>query len=343
MYRKLRQNKYLWDHFTRREEYCPIELDKRNKFTYPLAGRKDIMDPIVSRFLVGNGLNIAYPDDKKFAVCLTHDVDDIYPTLAHSVISSLYCIKNFDMVGAKKQIKWKFAGREYSPYRNFKEIIKLEERHNAKSSFYFMTTDRDIIRFRYNIKELENDLSYIAGKGWEVGLHGGYYSYNNFEYINSEKRSLEDLLGNKVIGYRNHYLRFKIPDTWELLAKAGFKYDTTLGYDDMIGFRNGMCHPFKPYNLETEKLIDIFEIPLCIMDVTFLEMKSKLNQSFELAKELINTTEKYGGVLTLLWHNNIFNCPFRASLYKLYEKILDFAYQKGAWMTSGEEILKVYQ
>jgi len=38
------------------------------------------------------------------------------------------------------------------------------------------------------------------------------------------------VLGKKAIGYRNHFLKFKVPDTWTLLEKAGFKYDTTFGY-----------------------------------------------------------------------------------------------------------------
>jgi hypothetical protein len=38
---------------------------------------------------------------------------------------------------------------------------------------------------------------------------------------------LESVLEKEVVGFRNHFLRFRIPDTWELLSKAGFKYDTT--------------------------------------------------------------------------------------------------------------------
>ena len=51
-----------------------------------------------------------------------------------------------------------------------------------------------------------------------------------------------------MIGYRNHYLRFKLPETWKYLADAGFEYDTTLGYSNALGYRNGMCHPFRPYD-----------------------------------------------------------------------------------------------
>jgi len=82
---------------------------------------------------------------------------------------------------------------------------------------------------------------------------------------------LEKVLGKKIVGYRNHYLKFKVPETWGLPKEAGFKYDTTLGYADCVGFRNGMCHPFKPFDLNINSYINILEIPLIIMDRTLFD------------------------------------------------------------------------
>jgi hypothetical protein len=61
------------------------------------------------------------------------------------------------------------------------------------------------------------------------------------------------VLKKEVFGYRNYYLRFKTPETWELLAEVGFSYDSTFGYHGYAGFRNGMYYPFSPYNLNTGK------------------------------------------------------------------------------------------
>lgn len=287
--------------------------------------------------------NFEYPENKKFAVCLTHDIDDVYPPCSHTILSSLCHIKNLDFNGLKKQLFWKDKGKESSPYWNFKEIMKLENKYDGKSSFYFLSTDKDIHRFRYNIEELENELGFIADNGCEIGLHGGYYSYNNLEYIQKEKKRLEKVAGKEVIGYRNHYLMFKFPDTWELLAKAGFKYDTTLGYSDMVGFRNGLCFPFKPFNINTNEEINILEIPLIIMDGALFSSLTSSGKAWEDAKILIDTVEKYNGVLTLLWHNSAFNCPFREKTFKFYKRILEYLYERNAWITSGENILKWWE
>jgi len=227
-----------------------------------------------------------------------------------------------------------------SPYMNFDQIMQLEEKYGAKSSFYFLTAKEDPRRFRYDIEDTENELGLILDKGWEVGLHGGYYSYDEFNKIEVEKNDLVKVLGKEIIGFRNHYLRFKVPDSWELLSKAGFKYDTTIGYNDMIGFRNGMCHPFRPYNLTEKRSIDILEIPLVIMDGALFEVTNSFEDAWQYTKKLIDVVETYHGVITILWHNYVFNCPFRRQWKKLYEKILAYGYEKNAWMTSGEEIYK---
>ena len=339
IYEKLKQqNQELLGLFTRTEEYSPEQLDRYNRFIYAFSSDKNVLEPNVSKFLVENGFEVDYPGNKKFAVCLTHDVDEIYPPFSHTLLSSLHCMKNLDFKKLKDQVFWKYKGKEFSPYLNFKEIMNLEEKYGAKSTFYFLATDKDIRRFRYNIEDLENELGSIVDNGWEVGLHGGYYAYNDLEEMETEKERLEKVLGKAVIGYRNHYLRFKVPDTWELLAKVGFKYDTTFGYENTVGFRNGMCHPFKPFNLNGNKEIDILEIPLIIMDGALFGYSNSFEEAWETTKRLIDTVEKYNGALTLLWHNNVFNCPYREKWSKLYEKILKYCDEKNAWMTSGEAI-----
>lgn len=339
-YKILRNEEELWDIFTRKEEYRPAQLDEHDRFPYSPSLYKDITDPRLSRYFVDNGFQAEYPDDRKFAVCLTHDVDEIYPPRSHSILSSIYYIKSLDLTGLKNQVFWKSKGQEASPYWNFKDIMALEDKFNAKSTFFFMSAKRDVRRFRYNIESLEGKLGSIVDAGWEVGLHGGYYAYNNLEEIVLEKQRLERVVGREVIGYRNHYLRFMVPKTWELLAEAGFMYDSTFGYGDAVGFRNGMCHPFRPYNLKSDGSIDILEIPLCIMDTALWKSGPRTEDMWNTVEKMMDVTEKFGGVLTLLWHNNMFNCPFRDRLCKIYEKILADAQKRRAWLASADEIYK---
>lgn len=339
VWEKLKSNKEIWDLFTKKEEYFPKQLDEHNRFSYAVSSYKSILEPQVSKFLVENGFRVEYPEGKKFAVCLTHDVDDIYPPITHTLLSSLYSLRALDFNQLSKQLLWKFNNKRQSPYFNFRQIMEIESQFNAKSTFFFLATERDLRRFRYNIEDLKDELKVIVDSGWGVGLHVGYYSFDNLASLVAEKNRLEKVLGRRVIGCRNHYLRLRVPDTWELLAQAGFKYDTTLGYSDSIGFRNGMCHPFRPLNLNTNREINITEIPLAVMDAT-LTGCTKPAQALNQIKGLINRVEEYNGVLTILWHNDVFSCPFKERWAKLYESILKHCYKKKAWLTSAEEVYR---
>jgi hypothetical protein len=91
--------------------------------------------------------------------------------------------------------------------------------------------------------------------------------------------------------------------------------------------------------LNTNKEIDILEIPLTIMDCTLFDyMKLDIDSAWKLTKLLIDTVEKYNGVITILWHNTYmvgYNLKF-------YEKILDYCERKNAWLTFGEEMWKFW-
>ena len=168
----IKQQENLWDFFTRKEEYSVQHLDQHGRFPFACSIYQEVLEPSVSEFLVTNGYHIEYPDDKQFAVCLTHDVDEIYPPVSHALRSSLRSLSEHDLTSFKKQVFWRWNGKEASPYWNFDQIMDLEEKYGARSSFYFLASDTDIRRFRYKIEDLENTLSHITDRGWEVGLHG---------------------------------------------------------------------------------------------------------------------------------------------------------------------------
>ena len=333
MHEILQRDPKIWDLFTRKEEYNSSLRDIYDRFPYFASQNRNIFEPKASEFLMNNGYHVEYPDDKPFAVCLTHDVDSVYKSMTSK---SMHTVKYFTQGRFKKSFNsMKQIYSKKKPYCNFKEIMKLEEKYEARSSFYFLALDPTDQDYEYRIEDLKDEINTIQDWGWETGLHGGHEGSGNLEKLRKEKRSLEKMTNNSITGCRNHYLKFIVPDTWELLSKAGFIYDTTLAYADCIGFRNGMCHPFKPFNLITGKPIDILEIPLTIMEDSFENyMHVDTRRAWEISTKLIDTVMQYNGVLTLLWHNTSFTTDQR----KFYEKILKYCAEKNAWMTSGGQI-----
>jgi peptidoglycan/xylan/chitin deacetylase (PgdA/CDA1 family) len=337
MMEALRNDPELWGLFTRREEYDPPGLDGHGRFSHGLSRYREVTDPRVSGFLLDHGLEVDYGDGKKFAVCLTHDIDSIYPTSREMLNGSIGSLVKGGFRGGFT-IPFARWNKKWNPLWNFRETMAVEEKYGARSTFFFMATRRDPHNKVYCIDDLEGEMGNILDKGWEIGLHGGYYSYDSLDSVLDEKRSLERALGKKVTGYRNHFLRFKVPDTWRLLEKAGFEYDSTLGYADHVGFRNGMCHPFRPYDLQKNRWLGIAEIPLVVMaDTLFNYMKMDHGRSWDTIKALVDTVEKRRGVMTILWHNY----QMGGECLKLYEKILKYCREKGALLTGAENICQL--
>lgn len=317
----------MWDIFTMKEEYKKNYEDIHGRFPYFFSKNKEIFKPVVSNYLLRNRLvEIEYPEKKKFIICLTHDIDVIN-------YSKLKMTKDFLRSLSKIEFK------KFEQLRNFKKIIEIEKKYSAKSTFFFAALNKWDFEFNYRIEELRNDVRYIVENGFEIGLHGGYDTFNNIDKVKEEKNRLEDICLREILGYRNHYLRFKIPDSWEMLKRAGFEYDSTIGYHNCVGFKNGMSHPFKPYNLNKDNFIDIFEIPLNVMDETlFSHMCLNLDSAWKIVKSLIDETEKSKGVLTLLWHNT----NFYGNMLEFYERILEYSKEKNAWITGCEDVWKFF-
>ena len=130
MISRIRQDAMLWDIYTRREEYSHTRGFVFGRFSEGGFARKEIQVPVISKALVEDGFNPEYPDGKRCAICLTHDIDDIYPPRSHLLSSTVRCFRQGNAEGLTDYALWK--RRNKSPYRNIKEIVEMEEKYGAK-------------------------------------------------------------------------------------------------------------------------------------------------------------------------------------------------------------------
>jgi peptidoglycan/xylan/chitin deacetylase (PgdA/CDA1 family) len=338
MIRELQKDEEMWGLFTRKEEYTSDAQDLYERFPFYATKYREILEPRVSQYLIRHGLSPEYPDNRPFAVCLTHDIDDVYQAAYLKCFQAVIALKNRQFGEGVRKAAWMRS--KCIPWWNFREIMALEEEYSAHSTFYFLAQDRGHLDYTYTIEDLEHEIGTIVDQGWEVGLHGGHTAYNNLDTLIGERKRLEAIVKRRVVGYRSHYLRFRVPDTWRYLSEAGFVYDTTLGYPECAGFRNGMCHPFRPFDLQNQREIDIWELPLVAMDRTFdVYMKLGPDCTWRMLRQLIDATERSRGVVTILWHNT----SWSSEQLFLYRKILDYCSKKQAWLASCSEVIEWWQ
>ena len=271
-------------------------------------------------------------------ICLTHDVDRVrksYQYFTHDLRRM--------RLGNLKSI---FSN--LSPYWNFEEIMTMEDRYGARSTWFFLEESIPWKLFqpknwklsfgRYSVleKAIGDEMRRLDSDGWEVGLHGSFRSYRDGELLRKEKALVEGILGKPVVGVRQHYLNLDIPDTWKLQREAGFKYDASFGYRRGLGWRRNRLEPF----LDDES--GLWVLPLAIMECNlFTEAAGDPERAWDMALEIIDQAEELGAVLTVLWHPHVYSETDFPGYGDVYEKILkEGKARRAEFLTAGEIVAR---
>ena len=151
----------------------------------------------------------------------------------------------------------------------------------------------------------------------EVGLHPSYHSSEKPELLLREKQRLEKILNRPLTASRQHFLRFRFPQTPRALTAAGITRDYSLGFAEAPGFRSGTCHAYPWYDLEKEEKTELMLHPLPLMDVSLFQyLKLPPKKAASLSNSLMEETRKYGGEFVSLWHNNTLASAGKREFYE---------------------------
>lgn len=144
-------------------------------------------------------------------------------------------------------------------------------------------------------------------------------------------------MGFMPVSNRFHYLKFSLPDAYNLIEESGIKTDASLGFAGHIGFRNSYGLPFRPYNFATGKPYCFIEIPLMVMDRT-------LGDYMKIEPEKIPETvisffekNKFNCLFSVLWHNIFCAEKLFSKQVKAYKKILEYFYENKVSCVSASE------
>lgn len=327
---------------SRWEEYVSKVRDKHDRFpgVESLAQKEGFHQrPIVNEYvelLWSCLLELGIQDKrkaKKYEAVLTCDVDYIQKyyrpiNLIRGLGGDVIIRKNpflwfrtiVDFMKSKISIK-------KDPFYTFDYLMDSAENIGVKFHFYFMPLLLNEYDARYNISDAEDIIKSILERGHIVGMHPGYDSYNNANRFNEETKRLKTIYPEARYG-RQHYLRIKSPMTHSYWENNGFKYDSTYGYENDIGFRCGVCYEFPIFDFIRRKDLTIRELPLSFMEVAYFEKFG--DKLASISREVIEMQEKikfYSGMFVVLWHNNNLKKGNFKSGVKIFEDLIELADQ----------------
>jgi peptidoglycan/xylan/chitin deacetylase (PgdA/CDA1 family) len=324
--------------------------DRHGRF-FASSSCLDPLDPPLERLRRELGAPSPRYGDATFAVALTHDVDVPWrwtPIGMRGAAARLKGHARAGRVGPALHEARSLARvplhklRGSDPNWRFDEIVAEERDHGSRSTFFVMAgyghradgaAPESYERLRPKLVET------LVGAGAEVGLHGSYLAAEDLERLARERALLAQLDG-PLVGHRYHYLRVDPHRNLVPLEQIGFRYDTSLGFPDALGFRAGIAHPYRVWDLERDKPSDLVEVPLAVMDATLAEERYE-GLSAEAARPrvlaLLDWAAEHGGGFSILWHPERFDAPSARGWDRLYFELMDAVRERGGvCMSAGE-------
>jgi peptidoglycan/xylan/chitin deacetylase (PgdA/CDA1 family) len=314
----------------------------------------DPLDPPLERLRARLGVEPPRWSGARFAVALTHDVDTPWRWTRIGVRGAAARMKEHALARrttrAAREARALAAVpahklRRTDPNWRFERIMRVEATRGVRSTFFVMAghghpadgaAPEAYERLRPRLVET------LRAGGAEIGLHGSYTAADAPERLGVEKARLEELAG-PVDGQRYHYLRIDPHANLAPLADLGFRYDSSLGFADAPGFRAGIAHPFRPWSFDADRPLDLVEIPLAAMDVTFSELQYlglSAGASWSRLVTMLDWAAQHGGGFAVLWHTDRFDPGTSRGWDRLYLRVLEAVRSRGGVCLAAGELAR---
>ena len=267
------------------------------------------------------------PAEHRFSVCLTHDIDFVgirNHRFDHTMWGFLYrstigAIRNLlrGRISMTRLLKmWRAAASLPFVYLGWAKDFwdpfdwYLRSERDLPATYFLIPFKRrpgenvsDSHASRrattYDITDVPNWTATLMKEGCELGVHG-IDAWHCVEKGRDELARIAAVTGASRIGIRVHWL-LRDENTFRALEEAGYDYDSSVGYNETVGYRNGTTQTFRPLGAKA-----LLELPMHIQDgALFYPQRLDLSEpeAWQRCGDLIDHATKLGGVLTILWHD----------------------------------------
>ena len=276
-----------------------------------------------------------------FAAFISHDIDNLRSAWKAPAKAAL---QRGQLLRFGQHL-WQHLTR-LDTWDNLEAVAAAVAEYGGRSTFFVLPTNRPGADGTPNADyrltpALRQRLAQLRQQGAELGLHGSIGTASDAVQLAHEARALPE----SPAGLRFHYLCWEprqTPLLLEQLVINGLRYDSTLGFAEHFGFRNCYCHPFYLFNFATGTAHSFLEIPLNVMDATlhhpnYLQLRAE--EILSALQPMFAEVEKFGGVASVLWHNDHFDPDNTITGPRQFAEIMGYLQQRGAAFLTGSQIV----
>lgn len=341
----------FWNAFvflSRYEEYLVYKKGKSThsySFFHPRKDKRTFFIPIVNmifnaleKLIIQHFPHLRFEEKKSLVIDFSHDVDYISKTLqlrlkqtAMNCFNIFKSIKKFNIFiqNIRRVISFLVSSPSYWCFDYWRQI---EKKYGIRSTFYIYAKVNKNVNIKswlldpsYDIEKenrLKAAIKELINEGFKIGLHGSFNSAIDPDLLRKEKEKLESILGINIEKVRQHWLNYDEDITPHAHEKL-FEFDSTIGWNDIMGFRAGIASLYHPYSFKYKRKLNYVVIPLVIMDSHVYDYaRSNSHDSLEKVISIIKKAEKFSKkpYISICWHQRVCSDDYKWNI--LYEELL---------------------
>ncbi|UPL50504.1 DUF7033 domain-containing protein [Hymenobacter sublimis] len=309
-----------------------------------------------------------WPNGATWAAFITHDVDNLQSAWKAPAKAAL---RQGRLLSFGRQLWRHFTTPD--AWDNLQQVQETVTSYGAKSTFFFLPEHRPAAsgtpNADYKLRKVWPKAA-AAIQDAEVGLHAGLGTAMHGGKLKTDWLKIPV----PCSGIRFHYLSWEPRITPTLLSMDNFTYDSTLGFAEHFGFRNSYCLPFYPFNFNADSFTvnppqmrlytllseapafftlgpknsiqtsKFLEIPLNVMDATLHHPRYLQLAPAEILPALtpmLQEIERFGGVCTVLWHNENFDPANETTGPRQFAEIMEYLRSRNVAFVNGQDVCEM--
>jgi hypothetical protein len=302
---------------SRYEEWLPHQVDEYGRYAHlnSIAWRENFLhEPLVDKWLadLGEILQAKFKDfsakRKEFRFLPTYDIDEAWSFRNKSVMISLAgTIKDIfrgrmNRVRERQKVR---AGKIGDPFDSYDWMDSIHNDYNLSPLYFFLVAGK---RSRYdrNIDPSQPEFIELVKRHaskYKIGIHPSWQS-GDAQTLVSERSRLHSISAQEISSSRQHFIRFRLPDTFRQLIDAGIRDEYSMGYGSVNGFRASASFSFYWYDLEKEQQTSLKLHPFCFMDANcFFEQRQTPLDAEQEMRAYYDRVKAVNGTFISIWHN----------------------------------------
>jgi hypothetical protein len=254
-----------------------------------------------------------WPDGKTCALALSHDVDRLDQgglRTAPLRAPNLGLRHNLALLRVRLRSVMSLPVDDFALFR---ELLDFEESHDFRSTFFFASHSRwgeyaapEDVLYEVDTPRMRRLLAEMLARGFEIGLHASYSAYRSADRLRAERERLSQVARTDVRGVRHHYWHLGPEPAMTLKAheEAGFLWDSSLAFNEDVGYRRGVALPYYPWDDHEQRPLRVRQLPVLCMDGALLRQATTVDDALRRFQDAIGFLRSGAGLGVIDWHSD---------------------------------------